>query len=87
MKHGLMSFFSVASSGASDVGAGPSYVHPVGHRRVPGANHLHEESGCEPARQEEQEAAGCHLPHQKRGRRSEGLVRVVIAVRGWCQLQ
>lgn len=55
----------VASSGATDVGAGPSHVHSVRHWCVPGANHLHEESGCQPARQEEQEAAGLHLPHQK----------------------
>lgn len=55
----------VPSSGASDVGSGSGHVHLVGHRRVPGADHLHEEFGCQPARQEEQEAAGLHIPHQK----------------------
>lgn len=55
----------VADSGASDVGSGSSHVYPVRHRCVPGANNLHEEFGCQPARQEEQEAARLHLPHQK----------------------
>ena len=58
--------------GASDAGAGPGHVHPVGHRRVTGADHLHEEPGRESAGQEEQEAAGRHLSHQERGRQSPG---------------
>lgn len=43
----------VTDSGASDVGSGSSHVYPVRHRCVPGANNLHEEFGCQPARQEE----------------------------------
>lgn len=74
----------VASSGASDVGSGSSHVHPVRHWCVPGANHLHEEFGRQPTRQEEQEAAGLHLPHQKWGRSTERLVQsAILAVRGW----
>lgn len=57
----------VSSSGASDAGTRSRHVHPVRHRRVPGSNHLHEEFGRQPARQKEQEAAGFHLPNQKRG--------------------
>lgn len=53
------------SSGPTDVGSGSSHVHSVGDRCVPGPHHLHEELGREPARQEKQEAAGLHLPHQK----------------------
>lgn len=63
-KHVKVTSF-VASPGASDVGSCSSDVHPVRHRCVPGADNLHEESGCQPARQEEQEAAGLHLPHQE----------------------
>ena len=61
--------------GASDAGAGPGHVHPVGHRRVTGADHLHEEPGREPAGQEEQEAEGRHLPHQERGRQKPEATR------------
>lgn len=75
--HGSMccSFFA---SGSSDVGSGSSHVHPVRHWRVPGAHHLHEEFGCQPARQEEQEAAGLYLPNQKWGRKSERLVQSAV---------
>lgn len=80
--HGSMYCSFVASSGSSDVGSGSSHVHPVRHWRVPGAHHLHEEFGCQPARQEEQEAAGLYLPNQKWGRKSERLVQsAVVAVK------
>lgn len=57
-----------SSSGATDVGSSSSHVHFVRDWCVSGPHHLHEELGCEPARQEKQEATGLHLPHQKRGR-------------------
>lgn len=58
-------FIFLMLSGAFDVGIGSSHVHPLRHWRVPGTNYVHEESGCQPTRQEKQEAAGLDLPHQK----------------------
>lgn len=56
-----------SSSGTTDAGSGSSHVHSVRYWCVSGPHHLHEKLGCESARQEKQEAAGLHLPHQKRG--------------------
>lgn len=53
--------------GASDAGFGSGHVHPIRNRRFSGSHHIHEELGREPTRQEVQEAAGLHLPHQERG--------------------